>query len=93
MVIAKNALEHRANQTPSELAQFGDSTHDDLPAYSTQTLGVRLLLGLGLGLIASLNRCTKTFPTAGAAVRPVPLAALCDQLSPWARVEINGGCA
>jgi hypothetical protein len=56
MVIAKNALEQRANQPPLPLAQFGDITDDDLLDHSAETLGVPLLLGLGLGLIASLSR-------------------------------------
>jgi hypothetical protein len=56
MVIAKNALEQRATQTPSPPARFGDVTDDDLLDYSAETLGVPLLLGLGLGLIASYSR-------------------------------------
>jgi ElaB/YqjD/DUF883 family membrane-anchored ribosome-binding protein len=55
MVIAKNALEQRANQATLQLAQFGDNTDEDLLDYPAQRLGVTLLLGLGLGLIASLG--------------------------------------
>jgi hypothetical protein len=55
MVIARNALEQRASQPP-ELAQFGDIAGDDLPEDSAQKLAVNVLLGLGLGLIASLGR-------------------------------------
>jgi hypothetical protein len=53
MVIAKNVLEQRANQPPS-VAQFGDSAGDASPDDSAQKLAVNVLLGLGLGLIASL---------------------------------------
>jgi hypothetical protein len=56
MVIAKNALNQRATESPSPLAQFGDITDDELLDYSAQQLGVPLLLGLGLDLIASLGR-------------------------------------
>jgi hypothetical protein len=55
MVIAKNVLEQRANQPP-QLAQFGDIAGDDLPDDAAQKLAVNLLLGLSLGLIASLGR-------------------------------------
>jgi hypothetical protein len=58
MVIAKNALEQRANQPnqPPQLAQFGDIDDDDLADYSAQKVAINLLLGLGLGLITSRVR-------------------------------------
>jgi hypothetical protein len=55
MVIAKHALEHRANQPPP-LTQFGDIGHGDIPPYTAQKLAINVLLGLGLGLITSLGR-------------------------------------
>jgi hypothetical protein len=55
MVAAKNALEQTANQ-PSAVAQFGDIAGADSPHHSAQKLAVNVLLGLGLGFIASLGR-------------------------------------
>ena len=55
MVIARNALEQRANQPP-EVAPFGDIEAYVLPEYSAQTVAINLLLGLGLGLITSRGR-------------------------------------
>jgi ElaB/YqjD/DUF883 family membrane-anchored ribosome-binding protein len=55
MVIARNALEQRANQ-PAQLAQFGDSDDDNLTAYSAQKVALNVLLGLSLGLITSRGR-------------------------------------
>jgi hypothetical protein len=54
MVIARRALEEKANQPPALLAPIGDSPERRVADDPAEKIGVNLLLGLGLGLIASL---------------------------------------
>jgi ElaB/YqjD/DUF883 family membrane-anchored ribosome-binding protein len=54
MIAARNALEERAKAPPARVAPTGDSPERRVVDDPAETLGVNLLLGLGLGLIASL---------------------------------------
>ena len=56
MVAAKDACEDDAHKAPISATLFNESIEDCLPDYPAQGLGVALLFGLGLGLIASLRQ-------------------------------------
>jgi len=53
---AKSKFEDSAHQVRLEAVQVAANTDEDLPGYDGEALGVALLVGLGLGLIASVRQ-------------------------------------
>jgi ElaB/YqjD/DUF883 family membrane-anchored ribosome-binding protein len=56
MVAARNAVEHNASHALVSATRIGDSDEDSLADFPGHEFSVALLVGLGLGLIASLRR-------------------------------------
>jgi ElaB/YqjD/DUF883 family membrane-anchored ribosome-binding protein len=54
LVVAKSALKDSANQVRRQTVQVADGTDEYLNEDPGQSLGLALLLGVGLGLVVSL---------------------------------------
>jgi ElaB/YqjD/DUF883 family membrane-anchored ribosome-binding protein len=55
LVVAKSALKDSANQVRRQTVQVADRTDDDLNDDPARSLGLALLVGVGLGLVVSLD--------------------------------------